>query len=64
MIRDPAMVRIGRGLYVCVVCGETLPDLCVKQQDPFCSTKCCKDFHGVEIQENHSKRGAPVGASS
>ena len=52
MKHDPKMQRVGRGQYVCALegCGKPLAELTVKNLDPFCSTKCCHEFHGVEIQ--------------
>ena len=61
--KDPPMKRVGRGRYKCV-CGEPLNEVTVKYEDPFCSTACAHEFHGVEIAANPTKRGAPVAASS
>jgi hypothetical protein len=63
-MRDPRMKRIGRGVYVCALpeCGKRLEEITVKNEDPFCSVKCCHAYHGVEIQM--PGRGVTVGSSS
>ncbi len=40
------------GQWVCAQegCGKPLSEITIKQLDPFCSTACCHEFHGVEIQ--------------
>lgn len=43
-------------------CGNPLPEAAARDGDPWCSTVCCKEFHGVEIQAK--KPGVPVGASA
>lgn len=60
------MKRISRGVYRCAVetCENELGEVTIKNQDPFCSTGCCHEWHGVEIQTNPTLRGAPVGSSS
>lgn len=55
------MKRVGKK-YVCAVCDEPLNEVTVAQQDPFCSTVCAKEFHGVEVQKPW--QGTPVGSSS
>jgi hypothetical protein len=61
--RDPPMKRVGRGRYDCV-CGQPLNEITVKNLDPWCSTACCHEFHGIEIPANPTKRGATVASSS
>lgn len=50
MKRDPRMVRKG-GQYVCALpgCGKPLTEIAFKHIDPFCSVKCCQQYHGIEI---------------
>lgn len=55
------MRRVGRGRYVCVVCGDPLNEETVKNQDPFCKTDCARIFHGVPLLP--LKRGV-VGVSA
>jgi hypothetical protein len=43
------MRRVGRNQYVCAVCEKQLDELTAKNLDPFCSTKCCHAYHGIEI---------------
>lgn len=63
-MRDPKMVKVGKGAYVCAECGEPLNEVTVKNLDPFCSTSCAHAYHGVVIQTNPTGRGTPVGSSS
>ena len=30
-------------------CSNELPEISVKHNDPFCSTKCARDHHGVAV---------------
>lgn len=64
MRRDPKMQRVSRGVYRCANpgCGKPLAELTVKNLDPFCSVKCCHEYHGVKIQM--PGRGVTVGSSS
>ncbi len=32
----------------CSRCGSPLPPLAMKEGDPYCSCRCCKQAHGVE----------------
>ena len=59
-------MRQVEGVYVCVLpqCGKELAEITVKNFDPFCSNKCCLEYHDVQIQMNDSKRGVPVASSS
>jgi len=43
-------------------CKKKLPEAAIKNLDPFCSTACCHEFHGVVIQM--PGRGYTVGSSS
>lgn len=47
---DPKLKRKGDG-YVCALegCGKPLTEIAFKHIDPFCSTKCCHEYHGVEV---------------
>lgn len=65
MKHDPRFRRKG-GRYVCARpgCEKPLTEIAFKHLDPFCSTRCCHEYHGVEIQMNPTKRGTPVGSSS
>jgi hypothetical protein len=65
--RDPSMRRIGRkrpATYLCAGpgCENELNEITVKNLDPFCSTACAHEYHGVEIQM--PGRGVTVGSSS
>ena len=50
--------------FKCTVpgCRKPLPEAAVANEDPFCSTGCCKEWYGVEIKLK--KPGVPVGASA
>jgi hypothetical protein len=61
-IRDPKPKRVKKGVFACAKCGQELNETTMKNQDPFCSTNCCHEYHGVEIQIPH--RGYTVGSSS
>lgn len=63
MKRDPKLKRKG-GRYVCALegCEKPLTDIAHKHIDPFCSTHCCHEYHGVKIQM--PGRGVTVGSSS
>lgn len=46
------MKQVGRGvarIYVCVVCDNPLNEVTIKNLDPFCSTACCHEYHGVSL---------------
>ena len=30
------------------ICGEPLPPLSVQHEDPYCTTECCQNAHGVK----------------
>lgn len=66
MKKDPPMKRVRRGEYECALetCDNPLNEVTIKNQDPFCSTGCCHEWHGVEIQTNPTLRGPTVASSS
>lgn len=66
MKRDPKMIKVSRGKYVCANegCEKELNPIVVKNLDPFCSTECCHAFHGVEITVRDRAKGIFVGSSS
>ena len=35
----------------CCVCHKALPPRAIKEQDPFCSSECCRAFHHAPIRE-------------
>lgn len=43
---DPKM----RADHTCIRedCGKPLPKLCLRHEDPFCSTVCCRIWYGAE----------------
>jgi hypothetical protein len=45
---DPRLKKKG-GKFVCVICGNPLNSLCVKDSDPFCTSNCAREFHGTQI---------------
>ena len=51
-MKDPKMRKDEDGVYICAIpdCSKPLAEITVKNMDPFCSTKCCHDFYGVQIQ--------------
>jgi hypothetical protein len=40
----------------CVACGQPRPHIAIKHADPFCSTDCCKRWHGVQTIVLHQGR--------
>lgn len=64
--RDPKMVKVGRGKYVCANegCDKELNEVVVKNLDPFCSTDCCHAWHGVSIVKPDKANGIFAGSSS
>lgn len=48
--REPVVRKKG-GKYLCAVCGAELPELCVKDSDPFCRTECARTFHDNPLPE-------------
>lgn len=64
---DPKMKKRSRARlspYVCARegCEEELNEVTIKNLDPFCSTKCAHEYHGVEITIPH--QGQTVASSS
>jgi len=54
----------GRRVRCCMPrCRKPLPEQAIIHDDPFCSSACCREYHGVSIQLPGQERG-PVGASS
>lgn len=65
--KDPQMRRVGRNrpaTYLCAAegCEQELNEVTIKNLDPFCSTNCAHNFHGVEIIMPY--KGQPVASSS
>ena len=42
MLGDPPIRKDGK-----CGCGKTLGPISIKNEDPFCSTECCKKHYGV-----------------
>jgi hypothetical protein len=55
--KDPPMLKSLR-----CRCGKPLTEQAVVNEDPFCSTVCCRLHHGTELPP--PERGVAVGASS
>jgi hypothetical protein len=43
-VKDPPVRRNGR----CAVCNKERPPIAKQCGDPFCSAKCCREWHKVE----------------
>ena len=61
------MRRVGRNrpaTYLCAAseCENELNEVTIKNQDPFCSTHCAHQYHGVEI--TMPGKGVRVASSS
>ena len=35
----------------CFVCKEPLPEIAIKEKDPFCQSTCCMEFHGIKDRQ-------------
>jgi hypothetical protein len=48
---DPKMREV-KGEFVCARpgCDKVLGEGAINNHDPFCSTHCCHEYHGVPIQ--------------
>lgn len=62
MKADPKMRRVARA-YVCAVCEQPLNEVAVKNEDPFCTVTCCREFHGTQLpnaapQKSHKREEA------
>jgi len=45
MSDEPTMKK-RKGVFVCAFCGAELNEIAIKNDDPFCRTKCANDYYG------------------